>query len=328
MEQSNGFLKKIESLPWKAISYTSSVSFVFATVISVIIAWQIMPSGVVIPKDKRVNPREVGREFAGLERQPTLDNSGEKVILSRNIFNSEGKLGDATAPIEEEGDQILSDKAVETSLPIKVVGIIYGGNPYNGLATIQNTQKRRVNSFVVGDTIMESAKLKEILTTRIIIDRNGRIEYAELEEFKLQRYKRRRKKKARAGPRAIATGPAAESYAEPGFDRKGGKITITEEYKNRMIKEDIQKTLQDAKATPFKNELGEIQGFKLTRIREDSVYQKAGFQNEDIVEEINGVQLNSVGGAISLLQRLRSENNVEVRVRRGGQILTFSLTVN
>jgi len=325
MDQTNGFLKRIESLPWKGISYVSATSFVLASAISIAIAWKFMPTGT--SAGKAVIP-PAAKSYAKLGRTETLDQSGTSVILKRNIFNSEGKLGDADPAATEEIDEVLSDKAVETTLPIKVVGIIYAGNPYNGLATIQNTQKRRVNSFVVGDTILESAKLKEILPTRIIIDRNGRIEYAELEEFKLTRNKRRKKRRIRKGPAAIATGPPPETYTEDGFKREGTKIEVTEGFKDRMLQEDFTKTLQDAKATPFKNENGEIQGFKLTRIREDSVYQKAGFQNEDIVEEINGVQLNSVGGAISLLQRLRAEKNVEVRVRRGGKVLTFSLSIN
>ena len=325
MEQTEGSISKIVVLPWKAISWVCATSFVAASILSSIIAFIIYPAAP-IDSNSTSESNKSNVDYQEYARRESLGDEGTKAVLKRNIFNSDGKLGDSDVSTQDE-EVVRSDKAVETTLPIKLVGVIYGGNPYNGLATIENTEKRRVNSFIVGDTIMSSAKLKEILPTRIIIDRDGRIEYCELEEFKLSRNKRKKKKAVAVGPAAIANGPPPESYREDGFVREGGDIKITESYKRRLLEEDFQKTLQDAKATPFKNEAGEIAGFQLTRIRENSIYQKAGFQNDDIVQEINGVQLNSVGGAISLLQRLRSESNVEVRVNRGGQTMTFTLDI-
>ena len=72
---------------------------------------------------------------------------------------------------------------------------------------------------------------------------------------------------------------------------------------------------------------GELKGFRLTRIREGSVYEKAGFQNNDVVEEINGIPLRNAAGAIRLLQQLKSSKEIEVRVIRGAAAMDMNITI-
>jgi type II secretory pathway component PulC len=72
---------------------------------------------------------------------------------------------------------------------------------------------------------------------------------------------------------------------------------------------------------------GELRGFIITRIRKDSIYEKAGIQNDDIVEEVNGVPLTDTSQAIRLLQSLRNESEIEIRVKRGGSPMSFTIGV-
>ena len=104
-------------------------------------------------------------------------------------------------------------------------------------------------------------------------------------------------------------------------------IKLTDEFKRNMLApEMLTKVLQDAKAEP--NMVGgELKGFRLTRIRENSVYEKAGFQNNDIVEEINGIPLRDAAGAIRLLNQLRSEKEIEVRLNRNGSTQNMTIQI-
>ena len=72
---------------------------------------------------------------------------------------------------------------------------------------------------------------------------------------------------------------------------------------------------------------GELRGFQLTRIRSESIYEKSGLQNDDIIEEINGVSLNDTSQAIRLLQSLRNESSIELRINRGGSTMRFELSI-
>ena len=84
--------------------------------------------------------------------------------------------------------------------------------------------------------------------------------------------------------------------------------------------------LQDAKASPNLVD-GELKGFRLDRIRNDSIYQKAGLQNGDVVEEINGIPLSDTAQAIKLLQSLRNESDIEIRFSRGGAKQNLNMKV-
>jgi type II secretion system protein C len=252
-----------------------------------------------------------------------------EIILKRNLFNSSGELGGIEQTRTNE-QPTRDQEMVKTDLPIVVVGLIYGGTPYSGLVAIKNTKKNRTNSFVVGDTIM-SGKVAEILRDRVVLVRGGRREFAMLENFKLKRSRRNRGGTTRSSTRSsrLAKGPAPSAFREDGFERKGSEVKMTSEYKNRLIGDDLTKTLQDAKAEPnIDRQTGRLRGFRLTRIRENSIYLKAGLQNDDIVEEINGNALTSVAGAMNLLNSLRSENSIEIRVVRNGSPMTFSIGVD
>ena len=93
-----------------------------------------------------------------------------------------------------------------------------------------------------------------------------------------------------------------------------------------MLTTDFRKVLSDAKAVPYL-ENGELNGFKLTRIKSGSIYEKSGLQNNDIIKEINGVPLIDTAQAIKLLNSLRNETQIDMDITRGGSNLTFNLQV-
>jgi len=331
--------ERLSQYPWRRIVVVCGAAFFSSFVVSQLIAMFLFTKPATKGADGVSADGMPAETFARSEPQIisqggvlSLDTGDVDEILARNIFNSEGKLGDSESSGEVDERGIPTGEPVKTDLPIKLVGLIYGGSPYSGLVAIENTEKKRINSFIVGDTIQSDAKLLEIRRDRIIIDRSGRLEFALLDEFRFERSKRKKRNRPTTnanGIAPIANGPPPESYKEEGFEREGTTIRMTSEFKNRMIGDDLPKTLQDAKAEPnIDKESGQLKGFKLTRIREGSAYQKAGLQNDDIVEEINGVPLTNTAAAISLLQSLRKENNIEIRVNRGGSVLNFGLSVN
>ncbi len=251
----------------------------------------------------------------------SLDQASIDLILKRNIFNSEGKADDEKA--KKGGDDIAI-----TDLPIRVLGIIYGGDPYTGIALVENTAKKITNSFLINDQIESDATLERIEIDRLIILRaDGRREAAVLERQDIVRSSRKRGKAKAAGEsgdRGFASGAPPDSFKEPGFDRKGGQGEMSLDYKNKLLTTDFAQVLQDAKATPNIVD-GEVRGFRLDRIRNDSIYQKAGLQNDDVIEEINGIPLSDAAQAIKLLNSLRNEPNIDIQYRRGGAKQTLNM---
>ena len=323
-------LKYLEKLSFKPLMISVGSSFIVASAGSLFVGHLLIPDPEKIPSGKK-RKQAVGKPLAN--QNITLDREKEKIILDRNIFNSTGELGDAPKKSETTTRQRPANgEAVKTDLPIKLKGIIFAGDIYNGLATIENTQRRRTNSFMVGDVVLKDARLVEIYEDRVILKRNSRLEFLELEKHELMRSRRSKKSKGkkRGGSGVIAPiaqGPPPSAFKEEGFEREGNEIVLSSQYRENLLSpQNMTKILQDAKAEP--NMVGgEVRGFRLTRIRENSIYQKAGFQNGDIIEEINGIPLRDAAGAIRLLQQLRGEKEIEVRLNRGGRSSAMNVVV-
>jgi type II secretion system protein C len=312
-------LDKVKPWPWKMILAVTVASFLTASLVSVFIGSMLMSrtdrpaeTAQQLP-ESFVNPSSAGDAKAAMEK-----------ILARNLFNSEGLIG------EDQGAG--GDQIAKTTLPIKVLGIIYGGNPYNGIAMVENSQSRSINSFMVGDQLTPDAKVVEIQREQILIDNLGRREFAPIEEVELRRSTRRGggKKKSNAPESLTGNGYTTEAppenYKEEGFERKGNNIEVSAEYKTRLLTTDFANVLQDAKASPNMVD-GVLKGWRMDRIRKNSFYEKSGMQNGDVVEEINGVVLSDAGQSIKLLNSLRNEGEIDMKINRNGQKIILNLKV-
>ena len=310
------------SLAWKISLTLIGIAFVGASIASTLIGSWISPKPVGQQKDRLIDdPFSIPTSVASLN-QNAVD-----TILGRNIFNSEGGA-ENEPPVERLTDS--SSEAVKSDLPVKLMGTIYGGDPLSGIAMVENSNKRTINSFMVGDTLLQDAMVSKVLRERIIIERTGgKLEFIEVDKPELTR-SRRSKAKARrpasSGPAPIATDPPPNTFKEDGFERVNTDVTMTQAYKSKLLSSDFTKVLQDAKATPNMVD-GELRGFRVDRIRQDSIYQKLGMQNGDIVQEINGIPLNDTAQAIRTLQGMREEKEFEVRISRGGSNMRLNLNV-
>ena len=252
-----------------------------------------------------------------------LSEQDKREIFKRNIFNKDGEI-----PVEEEDSafQVEEEKTQEilkTQLPIKLLGTIYSGSNKTGLAIIK--QQKKVKSFFVGEQIFKDTYLLEIYKEKIIINRNSRKEYLEVDPFKIQRTKRKLAK-LDVDKSKFAIKKKVSSYKEEGFERKDSEVTMSSEYRKRLLTQDFSKVLRDAKAEPY-FEGGELSGFRLTRIKSGSIYQKSGFLNNDIIREVNGTQLVDTAQTINLLNSLREESEIDITIMRSGVPITINLQV-
>lgn len=301
------------------------LAFLTASALSLVTSQLFLAGG---QKTKVVRSSSSAGDSVRLERK-AMDKSVVGAILERNIFNSEGKVGDS---VDGPAKARVSDKVLKSDLPLKLMGVIFSGDPFNGLAMLEVGSANKTTSYMVGDKIQDDAHLYQVFDDRIILERAGNIrEYIELQQFEI--VSSRGKKPARdskssgGGVGTIGAVSSATEFKEDGFERKANAIKLTQEYKRNLLAPDnLTKILQDAKAEP--NMVGgQLMGFRLTRIRENSVYEKAGFQNGDVIEEINGIPLRDAGGAIRLLNQLREAKDIEVRMNRNGAVSNLAIQV-
>ncbi len=80
---------------------------------------------------------------------------------------------------------------------------------------------------------------------------------------------------------------------------------------------DLNKIATQARIVPsFEN--GVANGFKLFSIQPGSLYASIGIQNGDVIQRVNGYEINSPDKALEILQKLRESPNGSIAGKRGG----------
>ncbi|MCY4443927.1 MAG: hypothetical protein OXC44_03905 [Proteobacteria bacterium] len=315
---------KTLSIPLEHISICVFSALAIAIILS------IMAAGYVIdqfPSPTATNTNQNSTE--SLVIWPSgISSKDMETVVSRNLFNQDSSPSD----VLEEAPKQRNDGMVKSTLPLKLIGTVYGSNPRDGIAMIQNTDKKLINSFFVGSRLLENVTLLEIHQNKIILDHDGVLEYIEKERKPIVRRKRETTSSRLNMPSLIersvpinSTGRLSQ-FKEEGYEFREKEIKMTESYKNKLLTQDFSKVLQDAKADPYLVN-GKLAGFRLTRIRQNSIYEKSGFANGDIVTEINGIQLTSVSQAISVLQAARNASRLEITVTQNGATNVIEVTV-
>lgn len=90
--------------------------------------------------------------------------------------------------------------------------------------------------------------------------------------------------------------------------------------------ENLNQIFTQVRAVPHFQD-GKAAGFRLFAIRRDSIFEKLGLKNGDIVSRINGNELTDPARAMSLLQELRGEGSVSVEVTRNRAPTTMSYEI-
>ncbi len=75
----------------------------------------------------------------------------------------------------------------------------------------------------------------------------------------------------------------------------------------------------------FKN--GKANGFKVFSIKAGSIYSKIGLQNGDVINKINGYEMNSPDVALDIYQKLKDASSVSIEVNRRGQTMTMNYDI-
>ncbi len=89
---------------------------------------------------------------------------------------------------------------------------------------------------------------------------------------------------------------------------------------------DLNKIATQARIVPsFKN--GVANGFKLFSIQPGSLYSSLGIENGDVIQRINGYELNSPEKVLELYQKVKELPNWTIEGERGGQAFKYSYTI-
>lgn len=216
-----------------------------------------------------------------------------------------------------------------TSFDVMIMGTIVSKDKGKSVALIKEVKTNKVKALKIGYLLLEKYPVLVIAQDHIIVQ--------DLKKRRITLYKDRFSQGSTQGLVVAPKQPAAGStlrgkkeYREEGLSRTtegdGIDVALTAAYRDNMVKNDLQKILMEAAATPYMQG-GKIGGFQLTDITPGSIFEKAGFENGDVITSINAVPLESPTGAIKVLHSVKGAESVDVTLMRSGQSMDMTISV-
>jgi len=271
--------------------------------------------GVLKPVEK--GPAEVKRP----------DVSEYKVILERNIFDSTELPAEEAAAGEGGAEAVPTGEAVKTALDIKVLGVLVVGEGKDSRSTatlVGPGGKGAPSVYAVGDveSFAPNTKLTRVAPDRIEFLNNGRLEYAEVG--------------GELGPSIFGPPPAGEAIAavsKPAEKKEGAPLVKTEgggkyaidakEIENAMG--NLDKLYTEIRAVP-NFDGGKVSGMKVLSVKGGSIFAKLGLQRGDILQRINGLELD-VRKGFEIFNQLKDQKSITVDLIRQGTPQTFEYEI-
>ena len=120
---------------------------------------------------------------------------------------------------------------------------------------------------------------------------------------------------------AVASGPIVG-----GIQQRSDTEFVIDRSEIDKAMENLNQLFTQMRAVPHFQD-GKAAGFRLFAIRADSVFEKLGLKNGDVVSRINGNDLTDPARAMSLIQELRSEGRITLDVNRNRQPTTLTYEI-
>lgn len=242
-------------------------------------------------------------------------------IANRNLFNvkreelnpkaAEGSAGEEIGPDFNGKD--LKPCTVSAVLSATLVSADY---PEWSVAVLvsNTTHEPEVYSINAGSNqIADDATLVDIRYREIVVRRRDHFELCSTE--------------GNVPPPVItaAVAPPEGGGGEGVVDNGNGNYTIAGSEIDKALG-DMNEVATQARIVPsFQN--GKANGFKLFSIKPNSIYQKIGLQNGDVISKINGYEMNSPDKALEIYAKLKDSQSIQIDLKRRGKDMNMNYTV-
>lgn len=196
-------------------------------------------------------------------------------------------------------------EAPDTPLNLTLMGIFAGTSADYSRALIAQVGGSE-QPYSQGDRISAGVILQKILTDRVILLRDGRLETLRLEKDRPS---------SADAPAAVET-----ASAEPGSGQDLARI------RDEVLR-DPAKAGEYLRVQPA-NLGGQLHGYRVYPGNNRAAFTNSGLRPGDLITSVNGVELNDAGRALQLLGQLAQSPQINMTVERGGQTQTINLNLN
>jgi general secretion pathway protein C len=198
--------------------------------------------------------------------------------------------------------------APETRLRLRLVGLVAGEGPEQGRAIIAESGSPE-RLYAVGDAVGGGqARLHQIHTDRVILEREG--------NYETLRLPRGDSSTAGAPPAPAAPARATASAQEP--------MTDEPRVQRSEWLSDPERLMQSVRARPVIQD-GMLHGLEVRPTRNARQFQQAGLRPGDVITSVNGMPVSAIEDTDQLFAELSAQSQVDIVIERDGQALPLRI---
>jgi general secretion pathway protein C len=211
-----------------------------------------------------------------------------QAIVDRNIF--------VTAEAEPEEKRVEELEELEpTSLKIALLGTVVGG-PQDGFAVIEEKGKRKQGLYRVGDSV-QGATVKRILRGKVVLSVDEKDEILMMAEEPASR--------------------GEPEYREKPSPEREATVVVKRSEVDESLR-NVHQLLSQVRIRPHFTD-GVADGLVVSNIKPNSIFARMGLRNGDIVQGLNGRNIQTPDDVMEMYERLKSGSSLAVQVMRNGE---------
>ena len=216
------------------------------------------------------------------------------VITERNLFLSTLK----TISDKQLGGGFLGSSQEVTSFDLK--GTVAGGSSF-GFIVIEERGKNKQRLYHLGDMVGSARLIKITRNTAIIKSSDSEI------TLKIKETPEGSLLSRQQGPQANIP--------------NSGMVLSRSEVNEKL--RDLKTIMTQAAVRPY-FEAGAQEGFIVSDIKPDSLYQKLGLQNGDIIIDVNGKRMQTADDILQMVNIMQSGGSIALSLKRNGKAETIN----
>jgi len=205
-----------------------------------------------------------------------------------------------------------SINAPETSLNLKLVGLMYSTNKDEARAIIESPNDG-ARSYATRERVADNAEIYSIEPDRVILFHAGRQEALMLDP-----------KDETSGSQQ---GTGNQSVPDPNNNQASTGLPQGSSQNLVDAPKKMDDLMRDFSATPVV-ENGELLGFRLKALKKPEIMKEWGVGPDDVITAVNGIPLNSPGKIMVLYDKLKKQREFEITLNNGGNSRTITVDLN
>lgn len=294
----------------RILRFTYLLALLWLAVAVVQLFWALLPA-----PDSSATVTRVINPLGAAPGAQAQDPVAVDTMLSWNLFGTEDSapVRVAEAPVAEpvDADGIEKD-AKETRLNLRLQGVANSAEPRYGRAIIE--YQGRQEQYGIDDKLPVPGRvtLAKVLPDRVVLNNSGKYELLLLFN-----------EDESSGPLVAAPAARPESAARQQVKRNTQVADLAESYRERLYS-DPQSLAEVVKISAVRVD-GSLQGYRVSAGRDKEQFEALGFQANDVVTAVNGIELNDPGKAMELYRVMRSATEASFSIRRGEEDVTLSV---